>query len=196
MSALRSARLSAVRRSCSPRVARRETEPHVRCGVFVISTAHFISFLHLLTHVGSRRHEGNSRPLYYHRHRDEPEVAILVGRAGIANSLQPLPGLHRVVGALKPDPNARRGLGGRRIDAKEACRGGRHLGRVFATHGCDFRLMSADYVRPCAKAQKADDLDTEAIANGTTRAESDRRPVGRLALLTHALLPLTRGSCG
>jgi hypothetical protein len=56
--------------------------------------------------------------------------------------------------------------------------------------------MSGDYVRPCAKAQKADDLDAEAIANGTTRAESGRRPVGRVARFTNALLPLTRGSCG
>src|ERR1700733_13693021 len=35
----------------------------------------------------------------------------------------------------------------------EACCGAHHLGRVFAAHGHDVRLMSPEYVRPYLKAQ-------------------------------------------
>ena len=41
----------------------------------------------------------------------------------------------------------------------EACCGSHHLGRVFASHGHDVRLMSPEYVRPYVKAQKNDDRD-------------------------------------
>ena len=43
----------------------------------------------------------------------------------------------------------------------EACCGAHHLGRVFAAHGPDVRLMSPEYVRPYVKAQKNDDRDAE-----------------------------------
>ena len=45
--------------------------------------------------------------------------------------------------------------------AMEACCGAHHLGRVFAAHGHDVRLMSPGYVRPYIKAQKNDDSDAE-----------------------------------
>jgi transposase len=45
----------------------------------------------------------------------------------------------------------------------------KHLGRVFASHGHDVRLMSPEYVRPYVKAQKNDDRDAEGIAAATTR---------------------------
>src|ERR1700722_4482703 len=45
----------------------------------------------------------------------------------------------------------------------EACCGAHHLGRVFAAHGHDVRLMSPEYVRPYIKAQKNDDRDAEGI---------------------------------
>jgi transposase len=55
----------------------------------------------------------------------------------------------------------------------EACCGSHHLGRVFARHGNDVRLMSPEYVReyvrPYVKAQKNDDRDAEGIAEATTR---------------------------
>ena len=51
----------------------------------------------------------------------------------------------------------------------EACCGAHHLGRVFAAHGHDVRLMSPEYVRPYIKAQKNDDRDAEGIAEATTR---------------------------
>ena len=46
----------------------------------------------------------------------------------------------------------------------EACCSAHHLGRVFAAHGHDVRLMSPEYVRPYVKAQKNDDRDAEGIA--------------------------------
>lgn len=55
------------------------------------------------------------------------------------------------------------------IVAMEACCGAHHLGRVFAAHGHDVRLMSPEYVRPYIKAQKNDDLDAEGIAEAATR---------------------------
>src|ERR1700727_2332285 len=50
----------------------------------------------------------------------------------------------------------------------EACCGAHHLGRVFAAHGHDVRLMSPEYVRPYIKAQKNDDRDAEGIAEAAT----------------------------
>jgi transposase len=55
------------------------------------------------------------------------------------------------------------------IVGMEACCGAHHLGRVFAVHGHDVRLMSPEYVRPYAKAQKNDDRDAEGIAEAATR---------------------------
>ena len=51
----------------------------------------------------------------------------------------------------------------------EACCGAHHLGRVFAAHGHEVRLMSPEYVRPYVKAQKNDDRDAEGIAEAATR---------------------------
>jgi transposase len=51
----------------------------------------------------------------------------------------------------------------------EAYYGSHHLGRVFASHSHDVRLMSPEYVRPYVKAQKNDDRDAEGIAAATTR---------------------------
>ena len=50
------------------------------------------------------------------------------------------------------------------VVAMEACCGAHHVGRVFAAHGHDVRLMSPEYVRPYVKAQKNDDRDAEGIA--------------------------------
>ena len=57
----------------------------------------------------------------------------------------------------------------------EACCGAHHLGRVFAAHGHDVRLMSPEYVRPYVKAQKNDDPDAEGVAlsaDGAIRSRS------------------------
>jgi transposase len=51
----------------------------------------------------------------------------------------------------------------------ETCCGAHHLGRVFADHGHEVRLMSPEYVRPYVKAQKNDDRDAEGIAEAATR---------------------------
>ena len=53
--------------------------------------------------------------------------------------------------------------------AMEACCGAHHLARVLAAQGHQVRLMSPEYVRPYAKAQKNDDRDAEAIAEAATR---------------------------
>ena len=55
------------------------------------------------------------------------------------------------------------------IVAMEACCGAHHLGRLFAAHGHDVRLMSPEYVRPYVKAQKNDDRDAEGIAEAAAR---------------------------
>ena len=55
------------------------------------------------------------------------------------------------------------------IVGMEACCGAHHLGRVFAAHGYDVRLISPEYVRPYIKAQKNDDRDAEGIAEAATR---------------------------
>ena len=53
--------------------------------------------------------------------------------------------------------------------AMEACCGAHHLGRLFAEHGHEIRLMSPEYVRPYIKAQKNDDRDAEGIAEAASR---------------------------
>ena len=55
------------------------------------------------------------------------------------------------------------------IVAMEACCGAHHMGRLFAGHGHEIRLMSPEYVRPYVKAQKNDDRDAEGIAEAASR---------------------------
>jgi transposase len=55
------------------------------------------------------------------------------------------------------------------VVAMEACCGAHHLGRLFASHGHEIRLMSPEYVRPWMKAQKNDDRDAEGIAEAASR---------------------------
>jgi transposase len=51
----------------------------------------------------------------------------------------------------------------------EACCGAHQVGRLFAAHGHEVRLMSPEYVRPYVRAQKNDDNDAEGIAEAATR---------------------------
>ena len=55
------------------------------------------------------------------------------------------------------------------VAMEDMLRQAHHLGRVFAAHGHDVRLMSPEYVRPYVKAQKNDDRDAEGIAEAATR---------------------------
>ena len=55
------------------------------------------------------------------------------------------------------------------VVAMEACCGAHTLGRLFAAHGHEIRLMSPEYVRPYVKAQKNDDRDAEGIAEAASR---------------------------
>jgi transposase len=55
------------------------------------------------------------------------------------------------------------------VIAMEACCGAHHLGRLFAVHGHEIRLMSPEYVRPYVKAQKNDDREAEGIAEAASR---------------------------
>jgi transposase len=55
------------------------------------------------------------------------------------------------------------------VVAMEACCGAHHLGRLFAAHGHEIRLMPPEYVRPYVKAQKNDDRDAEGIAEAASR---------------------------
>jgi transposase len=55
------------------------------------------------------------------------------------------------------------------VIAMEACCGAHHLGRLFAAHGHEIRLMSPEYVRPYVRAQKNDDRDAEGIAEAASR---------------------------
>jgi transposase len=55
------------------------------------------------------------------------------------------------------------------VVAMEACCGAHHLGRMFAAHGHEIRLMSPEYVRPYVKAQKNDNRDAEGIAEAASR---------------------------
>lgn len=71
--------------------------------------------------------------------------------------------------------------------AMEACCGAHHLGRLFAEHGHEIRLMSPEYVRPYVKAQKNDDRDAEAIAEAASRPTMrfvDLKREGQLDLQT------------
>jgi transposase len=43
----------------------------------------------------------------------------------------------------------------------EACCGAHHLGRVFAAHGHDVRLMSPEYVRPCGNPNGISQAQTQ-----------------------------------
>lgn len=53
--------------------------------------------------------------------------------------------------------------------AMEACCDAHHMGRSLVALEHEVRLMSPEYVRPYAKAQKNDDRDAEAIAEAATR---------------------------
>jgi len=55
------------------------------------------------------------------------------------------------------------------VGAMEACCGAHHLGRLFAAHGHEIRLMSPEYVLPYVKAQKNEDRDAEGIAEAASR---------------------------
>ena len=55
------------------------------------------------------------------------------------------------------------------VIAMEACCGAHHMGRLFAAHGHEIRLMSPEYVRPYVKAHKNDDRDAEGIAEAASR---------------------------
>jgi transposase len=55
------------------------------------------------------------------------------------------------------------------VIAMEACCGAHHLGRLFAAHGHQIRLMSPEYARPYVRAQKNDDRDAEGIAEAASR---------------------------
>ena len=55
------------------------------------------------------------------------------------------------------------------VVAMEACCGAHYLGRLFAAHGHEIRLMPPEYVRPYVKAQKNDDRDAEGIAEAASR---------------------------
>jgi len=67
------------------------------------------------------------------------------------------------------------------VVAMEACCGAHHFGRVFGAQGHEVRLMSPEYVRPYAKAQKNDDRDAEAIAEAATRPTMRFVPVKSVA---------------
>lgn len=60
------------------------------------------------------------------------------------------------------------------VVAMEACCGAHNLGRLFAAHGHEIRVMPPEYLRPYVKAQKNDDRDAEGIA------EAASRPIVRL----------------
>ncbi len=55
------------------------------------------------------------------------------------------------------------------VVAMEACFGAHHLGRLFALHGNEIRLMSPECVRQYVKAQKIDDRDAEGTAEAASR---------------------------
>ena len=57
----------------------------------------------------------------------------------------------------------------------EACCGAHHLGRVFAAHGHDVRLMSPEYVRPTTSRRRRTTI-------ATPRGSRRRRPGRRCAL--------------
>jgi transposase len=45
------------------------------------------------------------------------------------------------------------------VVAMETCCGAHHLGRLLAAQSHTVHLMVIEYVRPCVKVQKNDDLD-------------------------------------
>jgi transposase len=55
--------------------------------------------------------------------------------------------------------------------AMEACCGAHHLGRVFAAHGHDVRLMSPEYVRPTSRLRRT----TIVTPRGSPRRRRARR---------------------
>ena len=55
------------------------------------------------------------------------------------------------------------------VVAMEACCRAHDLGRLLGVQRHAVRLMSPEYMRPCAKAQKNDDRDAEAIAEAASR---------------------------
>src|SRR5215210_604822 len=61
------------------------------------------------------------------------------------------------------------------VMAMEACCGAHHLGRRLREWGHEVRLISPEYVRPYVKAQKNDDRDAEASAEGATSAPTEGR---------------------
>ena len=63
------------------------------------------------------------------------------------------------------------------VVAMEACCGAHHFGRLLVAQGHEVRLMSPEYVRPYVKAQKNDDRDAEAIAEGRDPADDAVRGV-------------------
>lgn len=55
------------------------------------------------------------------------------------------------------------------VVAMEAYCGVYYLGRLFATHGHEIRLMSPEYVRPYVKVQQNNVRDAEGIAEAASR---------------------------
>jgi transposase len=55
------------------------------------------------------------------------------------------------------------------IIAMKACCGSHHMGGILAAHGHIVRLMPPEYVRRYVKAQKNDNRDAEASAEGICR---------------------------
>ena len=53
----------------------------------------------------------------------------------------------------------------------EACCGAHHLGRLFAAHGHDVRLMSPEYVRPTSRRRRT----MIATPKGSQKQRRDRR---------------------
>jgi transposase len=58
------------------------------------------------------------------------------------------------------------------IIGMEACCGAHHLGRVFAAHGHDVRLMSPEYVRPYVSRRRRTMIATP---RGSRKQRRDRR---------------------
>ena len=58
----------------------------------------------------SRRRVENPSPLHVHRHGDKLKMAIVAREAAVAHPRHPIPVLHRRIGALDADANARRRL--------------------------------------------------------------------------------------
>jgi transposase len=76
------------------------------------------------------------------------------------------------------------------IVGMEACCGSHHIGRVFASHGHDVRLMSPEYVRPYVKAQKNEEAHrlTTIPGFGPIVASALVAAVGRAEISTTAAI--------